>query len=56
MDGTDYRAARARQEAGPDKADIRSKLNDYRKAGVTFYRDGGDPFGVGLDAAQVAPE
>ena len=56
MDGTDYRAARARHEAGPDKADIRSKLNDYRKAGVTFYRDGGDPFGVGLYAAQIAPE
>jgi len=56
MDGEDYRAARERHRRGPDRTDIRKKLEAYRKAGIAFYRDGGDPFGVSLYAAQISSE
>ena len=54
MDGKDYQAAKARYIDGPDKDDLKEKLDTYRRAGVSFYRDGGDHFGAGLYARRIA--
>ena len=56
MDGTEYSAARARHENGPVRAILESELADLQKAGVTYFRDGGDPLGVSLLGRDLAPE
>ena len=56
MNGRDYRAAAALHRDGPVEADIRAHLAACREAGITFFRDGGDPFGVSLRAAELAEE
>lgn len=56
MDGEDYRAAAAAHSAGPDERRIREHLEAYRQAGVTYVRDGGDHYGAGLLARELAPE
>ncbi len=56
MDGRDYPSAAARHRDGVDQADIRAKLAAYRAAGIGFFRDGGDPYGVSLAARAIAPE
>lgn len=54
LDGSDYRAAILTHEKTPQDALIRSRLEDYRARGVTFLRDGGDRWGVGLRARELA--
>ena len=54
LDGKDWRAAIARHENGPDIPYIHSVLARYRDLGVTYLRDGGDRWGVGKAARELA--
>ena len=54
LDGVYYRAAIDHQKSCPDEALIRERLKNYVNCGVTFLRDGGDAWGVGLRASQIA--
>lgn len=56
LDGVYYRAAIDHQKEKPDEALIRARLADYAARGVTWLRDGGDGWGVGLRASQLAGE
>lgn len=56
LDGLDYRAAFARHRDGPDETVIRARLAEYAARGVTFLRDGGDRWGVGLRAKALAAD
>ena len=56
LDGVNWRAAIAAQAQTPDDALLRRRLADYRARGITFLRDGGDAWGVGLFASQIALE
>ena len=56
LDGVYYRAAIDAQKEKADEALVRSRLAAYRDAGVLYLRDGGDAWGVGRFAAQLAPE
>ena len=56
LDGVYYRAAIDHQKNSPDEALIRSRLQAYSQAGITYLRDGGDAWGVGSFAAKIAPE
>ena len=56
LDGSDWRAAIARHEGSPDVPWIRGILGEYQKKGFTYLRDGGDRWGAGAMARQLAPE
>lgn len=56
LDGVDYRAAIDRHRLAPDDGLIRARLQDYAALGVTYLRDGGDRWGVGLRAKALAAE
>lgn len=56
LDGVYYRAAIDHQKERPDDALIRERLAEYAAQGVTWLRDGGDGWGVGLRASQLAEE
>ena len=56
MNGTDYRKAVQTHKVQANEASVRSALDAYRKAGVTFVREGGDPYGASLLAGRLAPE
>ena len=56
LDGVDWRAAIARHREKPDDGFIRKALEAYRKQGFTYLRDGGDRWGVGKRARELAPE
>lgn len=56
LDGAYWRAAIGRHEKGVDRDWVRQMLARYRAAGITFLRDGGDRWGVGAYAAQIAEE
>ena len=56
LDGVDWRTAIARHRQRPDDAFIRAALEKYRCAGYTYLRDGGDRWGVGKRARELAPE
>ena len=56
LDGVDWRAAIARHKNGPDEDFLRHALDAYRKKGFTYLRDGGDRWGVGKRARELAPE
>ena len=56
LDGVYYRAPIDHQKEHPDDALIRARLADYAARGVTWLRDGGDGWGVGLRASQLAGE
>ena len=56
LDGVYYRAAIDHQKTGPDESLIRSRLENYVNCGVTYLRDGGDAWSVGLRASQLAGE
>lgn len=57
LDGIcDYREAMGRHRDGADEAFVRKTLSQYRKAGMTFLRDGGDKYGASVLAAKLAPE
>ena len=51
MDGVDYKKAAAAHENGQ-----REHLAAYQKAGISYVRDGGDPYGAGVLARSLAPE
>ena len=56
LDGLEWRSAIARHKQQPDVAFIRKVLAVYRDLGVTYLRDGGDRWGAGAMARQLAPE
>ncbi len=56
LDGRDWRAALERHAPVPDECWIRQVLETYRQAGFSYLRDGGDRWGAGRLARQLAPE
>ena len=56
LDGVDWRSAIARHKDGPDERFIRKALAAYQTQGFTYLRDGGDRWGVGKRARELAPE
>ena len=56
LDGVYYRAAIDSHKAAPRDDLIHSRLAEYRRRGITFLRDGGDAWGVGLRARELAGE
>ena len=56
LDGVYWKDAIARHAAQPDEALVRRTLAQYRDAGYTYLRDGGDRWGVCDLAARLAPE
>ena len=56
LDGVSWKAAIGRHENGPDDAFIRQALARYQALGYTYLRDGGDRWGVGRRARDLAPE
>lgn len=56
LDGVYWRSAIARHSAGVNKDFVREQLDIYRNAGFAYLRDGGDRWGVGAYAREIAPE
>lgn len=56
LDGIDWKAAIARHRVMPDEDFIRKTLDRYRDLGYSYLRDGGDRWGVGAKARELAPE
>lgn len=56
LDGSDWRGAIGRHRNGPDREWIRGRLREYAAAGFTYLRDGGDKWGVGAAARELAGE
>ena len=56
LDGVYWRSALQRHSVAPDDAFIHAQLAIYQRLGFTHLRDGGDRWGVGLRAKQLAPE
>ncbi len=56
LDGLDWRSAIARHSGGVDKEFVRESLGKYQDLGYTYLRDGGDKWGVGAYARQIAGE
>lgn len=56
LDGVDWRKAIGRHRQGVDEGFIRHALESYRRKGFTYLRDGGDRWGAGAKAREIAPE
>ena len=56
LDGENWKEAIARHSSGVDKIWVRHQLERYREQGYTYLRDGGDRWGVGAYARELAPE
>ncbi len=56
LDGVEWKAAIGRHTVTPDENFIRKTLGIYRDLGYTYLRDGGDRWGVGAKARELAPE
>ena len=56
LDGVDWKQAIARHSVKPDENFIRQTLARYRDLGYTYLRDGGDRWGVGAKARDLAPD
>ncbi len=56
LDGVEWKAAIARHGNGPCQRFIRQTLRVYADAGYTYLRDGGDRWGVGKKARDLAKE
>ena len=56
LDGNYWRSAIARHADSPDIPWIRSILSRYRDLGFDYLRDGGDRWGAGAAARELAPE
>ena len=56
LDGFDWKASIARHRQTPHMSTIRAALALYEKQGYTYLRDGGDRWGVGAAAREIAPE
>ena len=56
LDGVDWKKAIDRHREQPAEGWIREKLETYRDLGFTYLRDGGDRWGAGAKARELAPE
>ena len=56
LDGADWKAAIHRHVQQPDEGWIRNVLETYRQLGFTYLRDGGDRWGAGAKARELAGE
>ena len=56
LDGADWRSAIDAHRIQPDRKLIRARLKAYAEAGFTYLRDGGDKWGVGAAARELALE
>ena len=56
LDGVEWKNAIARHSGAVDEGFVRNALNTYRELGFGYLRDGGDRWGVGALARQLAPE
>lgn len=56
MDGEDFTAARNRHRKGVDTEALRRSLSALRDAGIRYFRDGGDAYGVSALGREIAPE
>ena len=56
LDGADWKAAIGAHRDGPAEGLIRARLERYRQLGFSYLRDGGDRWGVGKRARELAPE
>lgn len=56
LDGADWKRAIGRHSAGPDVGWIRGILETYQKLGFAYLRDGGDRWGAGKVAREMAKE
>jgi len=56
LDGYEWKEAIARHAGGPDVPWIRDVLETYQSQGYTYLRDGGDRWGAGAMARELAPE
>ena len=56
LDGRDWRAAIGRHREKPQEDLIRGVLQQYARQGFGYLRDGGDRWGVGAKARELAPE
>lgn len=56
LDGLDWRTAIDRHREAPDGEFIHRVLKTYAREGVVYLRDGGDRWGAGKRAREIAPE
>lgn len=56
LDGENWKAAINRHREAPREDILRRTLETYRRLGFTYLRDGGDRWGVGIKAQELAPE
>ena len=56
LDGVEWRAAIGRHREKVDEIWLKKALEAYRNNGFTYLRDGGDRWGVGAKAREIAPE
>ena len=56
MDGVDYRNSAIRHDSGEQEAWVRGVLEEYRRAGIRYVRDGGDKWGASALARRLAGE
>lgn len=56
LDGAEWRSAIARHAEKPAENWIRSILQEYKRKGFVYLRDGGDRWGAGAKARELAPE
>ena len=56
LDGVDWKAAIGRHRDGADEKWLRKALKAYQDNGFTYLRDGGDRWGVGARARELAAE
>ncbi len=56
LDGLDWRSAIDRHRNGPEEGFIRRVLSSYAREGFVYLRDGGDRWGAGKRARELAPE
>lgn len=56
LDGVEWKSAIARHAEKPDIPWIRGVLETYRQQGYTYLRDGGDRWGAGAAARELAEE
>jgi len=56
LDGVEWRSAIGRHRENPDEVWIRQVLETYQKKGFTYLRDGGDRWGAGKRARELAKD
>lgn len=56
LDGADWKNAIHRHSTAPEENWIRQQLQRYREQGITYLRDGGDRWGAGAKARELAAE